>query len=127
MKLTQFYRSSISSVALLSMLLASAQAIAGECSAVFTGGIGGNSNSGEIEFGEYAVIFNNPTTTLVASSIKNNDKGNSCNTADCTATGSTTDTMDFNPFQTTSSKTDLTIKENNSGTIGTSTLSLIHI
>ena len=121
MKLTQFYRSGMSSVALLSMLLVNAQAIAGECSAVFTGGIGGNSNNGEIEFGEYAVIFNNPTTTLVASSIKNNSKGNSCNTADCTATGSATDTMNFNPFQTTNSKDDLTVKQNASGTIGTTT------
>jgi MSHA biogenesis protein MshQ len=82
-----------------------------QCSAVFPDGASTHSNGGSIFFGENAQLIDSYDNRLATTSISksSNSTISTCQTADCVATGTPSDTVPAVNFQTTDSDTEFTV------------------
>jgi hypothetical protein len=89
---------------------------AGSCTAFFPDSIQGNSSSSQIKFKNTGKIISDGDSVLTFPNITDDTAGshNTCNTTDCTITGSTSPALVLPAFETTSTSTDLNIA---SGTV----------
>ncbi len=79
------------------------------CSAVFPDGISSNSNSGEVKFNWDTRIINSPDNQLDTKTLKDNSghRHNSCNTANCSASGSPAPSVNYNDFPNNNNNVDV--------------------
>ena len=109
---------------LIIYLFAVTQTLAAEqCSAIFPDGASTHSATGTIDFESNAQLFGSDDNLLATTAISKNGGSsfNTCDTADCTATGSPSVAASGITFQTTLSTTDVSIGFNQAVVIGNET------
>ncbi|WP_340676982.1 LamG domain-containing protein [Paraglaciecola sp.] len=93
------------------LLLISRHTVAGQCSALFPDGASTHSAGGTIAFDYNARLIGSDDNLLATTSISKNSGSsvNTCNTADCAATGTSSEAASSISFQTTASTVDVTL------------------
>ena len=96
-----------------------------QCSAIFPDGASTHSNEGTIHFGHNAQLIDSYDNQLATISISKNPGSNinTCNTINCIATGTPSDTNLTVNFQTTSSTVDVAVSPGDSVTVGSGSFS----
>lgn len=96
-----------------------------QCSAIFPGGASTHSNEGTIHFGYNAQLIDSYDNQLATISISKNTGSNinTCDTINCIATGTPSDTNPTVNFQTTTSTVDVTVGSGDSVIIGSGSFS----
>jgi predicted acyltransferase (DUF342 family) len=93
----------------------------GQCSAIFPDGASTNSVGGTINFEFNSQLFGSDDNQLATTAISKNGGLNTCDTTDCVAAGTPSDTVATVNFQTTTSTINVTVGNNDAKTIGTGT------
>ena len=99
--------------------------VSNDCSTLFTDALQthGTAHGQDIVFKCDGKIVNNPDTTLLTKSVTNPSGGScadTCNTAECTASGTAANTIDAGTFKLMSGNTDITVNNGQNITIGPS-------
>jgi MSHA biogenesis protein MshQ len=94
-----------------------------QCDAVFPDGASTHSLGGTISFGNNSLLFGSDNNQLATTAVSKNGGSNvdTCDTADCVATGTPSSTISTVNFQTTASTIDVTVGFQDTKTIGTGT------
>jgi MSHA biogenesis protein MshQ len=101
------------------------ESLLGQCSAVFPDGASTHSDSGTISFGFNAQLIDSDNNQLATIGVSKNGGSNvnTCDTADCVATGTPSDTAPTINFQTTTSTVDVTVGFQGSVVVGNGSFS----
>ncbi|AGH47416.1 LamG domain-containing protein [Paraglaciecola psychrophila] len=94
-----------------------------QCDAVFPDGASTHSLGGTISFGNNSLLFGSDNNQLATTAVSKNGGSNvdTCDTADCVATGTPSSIISTVNFQTTASTIDVTVGFQDTKTIGTGT------
>jgi MSHA biogenesis protein MshQ len=101
------------------------ESLLGQCSAVFPDGASTHSDSGTISFGFNAQLIDSDNNQLATIGVSKNGGSNvnTCDTADCVATGTPSDTAPTINFQTKASTVDVTVGFQGSVVVGNGSFS----
>jgi MSHA biogenesis protein MshQ len=104
----------------LGIVSTSAASSRGSCSAVFPNGVSSHSAKSNIDFGYNAQMLGGTNHVLATSAVSRNSGSDkkTCQSQDCQASGSPSDSMNVGDFVSKSSTTDIVIGYKGSATVG---------